>query len=83
MSEENFMGLSFREFAEQFVKMDYPDQKECFNELINEYRRQGKLNMLLKKDKKAGGLAWLAQAIHEAVMNPIDYICRICECEKP
>lgn len=76
---ENLKGLSPKEFAKEFVGTNYFYQRECFKEIIKEYKREEAGDKKLKRKQLSSGLEELSAAFTGPVSEAMDKICKACE----
>lgn len=75
---ENLRGLSPEEFAKEFVHTNYFYQRECFKEIIKEYKREEAGDRKLGRKQLYSGLEELSAAFKGPVSDAINKVCKAC-----
>lgn len=82
----DFRGLTPKEFAKEFANTDYFYQRECYKELVPEYKKQSaedaKRPSLKNKNEKrvqlSSGLEAMANVVHLAFRS-MGKVCNACK----
>lgn len=75
---ENMRGLNPEEFAKEFVGTNYFYQRECFKEMIKEYKREETGDRKLGRKQLYSGLEELSVALKGPVSGAMDKVCKAC-----
>lgn len=75
---ENLRGLNPEEFAKEFVHTNYFYQRECFKEMIKEYKKEEAGDRNLGRKQLYSGLEELSAVFNVPVSEAINKVCRAC-----